>query len=195
MMPWEAAGLSQDTFRRLPLRARVAIVSSLFLGWRYSLTAPRVPFKLGSLPLGLVTAFGGKTNCSTATAAILMGCFPEAPWTLREYGDLQVFADRLPGLPDSPIRAIERVGIGSRVTAPVANCVHLVQGWRKIGPNAADFRGHAVLVVVGEDPTRLLVLEATSRDSALGVRWRETTLDDFRAEFPAAIYFGALGAS
>jgi hypothetical protein len=192
--PWELAGMTQAAFRRMPIRSRLAVVSACFLGWRYSLTVPRVPFKVGSLPASLVTEGASVTNCSTLTAAALMACYPEAPWTLEEYGDFQVFADRLPDKPNAPILAIERVGIGSRVAAPVANAVHLVQGWRKAGATAADFRGHAVIVTTDEDATRLRVLEATSRSSNLGARWRSTPLDDFRRDFPAAIYFGALGA-
>ncbi len=194
MSPWELAGVSESEFRRMPIRARLAIASACFLGWRYSLTVPRVPFKAGSLPASLVVEAASVTNCSTLAAAVLMACYPEAPWTLEEYGDLQVYADRLPSKPDAPILAIERVGIGARVAAPVANAVHLVQGWRKVGASAADFRGHAVIVATDSDPARLRVLEATSRSSNLGARWRSTTLEDFRREFPAAIHFGALGA-
>lgn len=194
MSPWQLAGVSASDFRSLPIQVRVAVASACFLGWRYSLTVPRVPFEVGSLPASLVAEAASVTNCSTLTTAVLMACYPEAPWTLEEYGDLQVFADRLPNKPNAPILAIERVGVGSRVPAPVANAVHLVQGWRKTGDAAEDFRGHAVIVMTDNDPARLRVLEATSRSSNLGARWRSTNLENFRREYPAAIHFGALGA-
>jgi len=194
VIPHELCGMTAAEFRALSIRARLAIVSACFLGWRYSMSVPRVPFRAGSIPRSMVEPAASVTNCSTLTAAVLMACYPEAPWTLREYGDLQVYADRLPSMPNAPILAIERAGIGSRVDAPAANAVHLVQGWRKMGPTAADFRGHAVIVATDAEPGRLRILEATSKRMNLGPRWRESTLDDFRREFPAALYFGALGA-
>ena len=79
MSPWELAGVSESEFRRMPIRARLAIASACFLGWRYSLTVPRVPFKAGSLPASLVVEAASVTNCSTLAATVLMACYPEAP--------------------------------------------------------------------------------------------------------------------
>lgn len=192
MSPWQLAGLDLAGFRRLPLFARLHIAAAPYVGWRYDLARPRVAYPSPAVPHSLVDPAAGVTNCSTLTASVLTAAYPDADWTPREYGDLQVFADRLPGYPDAPIRALERVGVGSRVDRPTASTAYLVQLWRQTGAKPGDFRGHAVIVLRYSDG-RLRLLEATSREGGLGARWRDVTIDELEAEGRAAIYYGALG--
>lgn len=184
---WSLAGLSREAWRALPLDVRIHLAAAPYLGWRYDLTRPRLAYCSPSVPESLV---GGKrvTNCSTLTSSVLTASFPTNPWTLREYGDLQVFADRLLDNPDSPIQAVERVGVGSRVSDFVEGLWHLVQGLRSKEP----YRGHAILVRAFADGN-LRVLEASSREGGIGPRWRWTDRAGLDVDFPADMFIAALG--
>jgi hypothetical protein len=158
------------------------------LGWSYSFASPRVAYASPGIPSSLV---GGArvTNCSTLTASLLTSVFADRPWTSREYGDLQVFADRLPDTPDSPIRAALRMGIAERTEQFLAKRWHLVQGWRSLGSRPL---GHAFLVLAGDEPEDLLVLEASSRENGIGPRYKQSTATALAEEYGAGLYLGAL---
>jgi hypothetical protein len=124
-------------------------------------------------------------NCSTLTASILTAAYPDRPWGRQEYGDLQVFADRLPSRPNAPIMAAVRMRVAVAVDL-LPDGWSLVQGWRRFSPTPS---GHAVLVL--RDGARALVLESTSQ-ALLGPRLRETTPEALRSEFSAGLYVGRL---
>ena len=183
----DLCGFTLTRWNRLPLTYRLRFAAGLYLGWRYhridvgfAFASPGVPESLIRPPFTQHTI-----NCSTLTASVLTACFPSSPWGSRGYGDLQVFADRLPDNPDSPIQAVEHAGIGSRVADTFApNMWHLVQGWRTLDPP----RGHAFLM--RDDGDSLLVLEATTN---IGPRWKRTTRKRLHRDYPAALYAAAIG--
>ena len=117
--------------------------------------------------------------------------YPDAPWTDREYGDLQVYADRLPAHPGSPIEAVARMGVGISVTTLARGRWHLVQGWRTFDPQTPRYSGHAFLVLAAHSGDSITVLEATSLSNE-GPRYRSTTLTALRAEYPAGVHLGLL---
>jgi hypothetical protein len=100
---------------------------------------------------------------------------------------MQIFADRLPAT-DTPIQAVERLGIGSRVNGFIDRVWHLVQGVRSVDP----FRGHAFLVkALGNG--MLLIYEATSRGGGNGPRFIVLTEVELVERYPAKLYKAALG--
>lgn len=186
---WDSAGLSRDEWLERPLDVRIRLAAAPYLvGWRYSLSSPRVAYSSPSVPDSLV---GGArvTNCSTLTASLLTSVYADRPWTGREYGDLQVFADRLPSTPDAPILAGYRMGIASPVDAFAAGRWHIVQGWRRLGSKPS---GHAFLVLAGEDPEAIVVLEASSLEGGIGPRYKPTTASALREQYAAALFLGVL---
>jgi len=133
---WDGTGM---------VAARLAVCSLPYMGWGYESPPTGVAYRSGWLPPGLLVQGQGDIDCSTFTASVLMAMYPQAPWTEREYGDLQVFRDRLPDNPDSPIQAVERMCIGGSLTAETMEpgFWHLLQLWRR-----ADFTGgHAVFAM------------------------------------------------
>jgi hypothetical protein len=186
---WEAAGVDLDQWlaRKVGLRIRLA-AAPYMVGWGYSLGSPRVAYPSPGVPESLV---GGErvTNCSTLTASLVTSVFADRPWTSREYGDLQVFADRLPDSPDAPIRAAVRMDVAIETESFVAKRWHIVQGWRSLGAKPS---GHAFLVRAGEDAESLLVLEATSRGGGIGPRYLSTTASALRKEYGAGLFLGVL---
>ena len=200
MNPWDCMGISQTQWCDLSvdLRVRTAAAGYLSAGYGYDVAKPRVLWDLPDA-FGTVKALEGGdrvTNCSTLTTSILTTAYPKNPWTLEDYGDLQVFADRLPAT-DSPIRAVVRVGVGERVQRFIQNRWHLVQGV-SVTPKPNDFstfRGHAFLVRALPDGA-LLVCEATSRKDAtgkrIGPRYRTTTLADLQQQYPADLHLAVL---
>ena len=186
---WLSAGLSFEEWLERPLDVRIRLAAAPYLvGWGYSLSAPRVAFESPGVPDSLV---GGNrlTNCSTLTASLLTSVYADRPWTGREYGDLQVFADRLPSTPDSPILAGVRMGVASPVDDFAAGRWHIVQGWRRLGSSPS---GHAFLVLAGSDSGSLLVLEASSLEGGIGPRYKTTTATDLREQYAAALFLGVL---
>lgn len=182
---WAAAGLTLQEWRQHSLDIRIRIAAAMYMvGWAYSLSNPAVAFRSPGVPDNLVRR-SRLTNCSTLTASILTAIFGWLPWSLQEYGDLQVFADRLPDHPDAPIRAVERMGVGARVSGPLDRRWHLVQGWRSLTRPS----GHAFLV--RRDGATLLVLEASSRNN-VGPIYRRTTLSELADAYPAGLFWAVL---
>jgi len=181
--------MDRDYWLQHALDVRIRLAAAPYMvGWSYSLSSPRVAYPSPGVPSSLV---GGSrvTNCSTLTASLLTSVFADRPWTTREYGDLQVFADRLPSAPDAPIRAALRMGIAEETHRFLSDRWHLVQGWRRLGSKPS---GHAFLVLAGEDPEELLVLEASSLEGGIGPRYKSTTATKLREQYGAALYLGVL---
>jgi hypothetical protein len=187
---WEVAGLTREEWVRHALDIRIRIAAGPYLsGWGYHRTAPKVLYDLpDAMRADGIEVEADEAlviNCSTQTVSLLTSAFPDAPWSLREYGDMQVFGDRLPDSPDAPVRAAERMGIGRSEAGPVMGEWHLVQGWRTLNPP----NGHAFLVLFDDDG--LLVLEATSR-RGIGPRYRRTTLALLKLEYDAGLFWCVL---
>jgi hypothetical protein len=175
----------------LPLGVRIHACAAFYLGWRYTYQSPRVPYAAERIPGSVVNGIGGVTNCSTLTAGVLLAVYPDGGWDGQSYGDLQVFADRLAdGVGDSPIRAVERAGVGARVAAPLPGWA-LCQGWRVAGPDPGDWRGHAV-ILHSRGPAGLRVLEASSRSGKIGPRWRQTSWAGLVEEYAAGVHVAQL---
>jgi hypothetical protein len=190
---WSISGLQREEWVRHALDIRIRLAAGPYLdSWDYSIkwgTAKvlyDLPDAMRADGIELGPGDARLTNCSTLTASILTSVYPDAPWTLQEYGDLQCFKDRLDaGTWDSPVRAAERMDIGLRVAKLVPGEWHLVQGWRSHDPP----NGHAFLVLAGEGS--LQVLEATSRRS-IGPRYKTTTLAELKREYSAGLHWARL---
>jgi hypothetical protein len=170
------------------LTTRIERAAALLLGWRYP-PRPTVPVYPPTTPPGFPLRAARADheqaiNCSTMTAWLLYEVY-RGGWEHRDYGDLQVFADRLPAHPDAPILAVERRGVGVRVDALDQDGWHLVQGWWRRSPPG----GHALIAEVRGSAVR--VLESTSL-GLLGPRWRTTTEAELRSRFAAGIHFARL---
>lgn len=191
---WDIAGLSREEWVRHSLDIRLRIAAGPYLdSWDYSISQGKVLYDLpDAMHADRVEWTTGDrvTNCSTLTASLLTSVFPDAPWTLREYADLQVYADRLPGAPDAPIRAVVRMGIG-KSSDGIPGEWHLVQGWRTFDPKTPRYSGHAFLVLMDDTGDGILVLEATSRRN-IGPRYRRTTWADLEREYSAGLYIAVL---
>lgn len=188
---WGAAGLTRDCWERHSLDIRIRLAAAPYMqGWSYSLSQPGVLWDLpADMKASSLVGRSTATNCSTLTTSLLTSVWPTRPWGLLEYGDLQVFGNRLPST-DSPVRAVVRVGVGVAVTTWACGEWYLVQGVRRGPEDPAGFSGHAFLVLcLGEGV--LQVLEATSR-SGLGPRYRDTTPEALAAEYPAALHLARL---
>jgi hypothetical protein len=182
MHAWDAANLDKATWVALPLGLRIRLAAYPFLGWAYRYAAPATPYTT-ALTSGLALEGDRTTNCSTLTTTILGAVYPDAAWTSREYGDLQVFADRLPSYPDSPIRAVQRMGVGSPVDDFDASGWYLCQGWWSLGAKPS---GHAVLIEAR--PDGIWVLQASS---GIGPTWGKAAKHP-RDIFDAAVYIARL---
>lgn len=189
MNAWHLCGLSRADWVALGLSVRIRLAASLYLGWYYDHADPHVAYESPGIPAGLVrngrTAYAG-IDCSTLTASVLTACYPDAPWTSREYGDLQVFEDRLPANPSAPVTACIRMRIAHMQPDLTLGRWHIVQGWRTLDPRPS---GHAFLVQAG--PGTALVLESTSW-RGIGPRWRYTTPTSLRDAYPAGLYIARL---
>ena len=193
---WDFGGLPQGEWVRHSLDIRIRIAAAPYMqGWTYSLSNAKVlydlPDAMGADRVEWEEGDAKVTNCSTLTTSLLTSVYPDAPWTLREYGDLQVFADRLPSHPDSPIEAVRRMGVGEPVPELVHGQWHLVQGWRTFDPKTPRYSGHAFLVLAARSGDGIEVLEASSRRS-VGPRWRATTWASIKAEYPAGLFIAVL---
>jgi hypothetical protein len=202
---WEISGLDADYWEKHALDIRIRLAAAGYLGgdWNYSLTKPKVLYDMpdemraNSLEISELELKDGDnrvTNCSTMTASILTSVYPSAPWSVQDYGDLQVFGDRLPAHPDSPIRAVERVGVGQRVGLLMPGRWHLVQGWRRFDPNKPSYSGHAFLVLADDNGDVDQVLEATSIDN-IGPRYKRTTLEGLRKQYPKGLHLAVLNSN
>ena len=183
---WEVAGLTVEEWLRHSLDVRIRIAAAPYMtGWHYAVAEPSVAYDSPAIPRSMIARNHG-TNCSTMTASLLTSVFADSPWTGREYRDLQVFSDRLPDSPDSPIKAVERMGFGIRVNAPIAGRWHLVQGWRSLGSRPS---GHAFLMLAERDG--LTVLEVTSIAN-YGPRYKKTTFEKLTQQYSAALFLAVL---
>lgn len=203
---YQVAGLGREHWTRHSLDIRIRIAAAPYIGWRYSLKEPHVAYSLPDdmRASKLETETSRQTNCSTLTVSLLTSCYPLVPWGLQEYGDLQVFGDRLPDHPGAPVNAVERMGIGQAAAEFSEGRWHLVQGWRRLDPGNTNpkkrYSGHAFLVLgerVGrnqllgqQDP--ITILEASSRENNIGPRYRRTTVAGLRGEYPAGLFIARL---
>lgn len=181
---WQMHRMTREEWSSLDVEVRVPLVVSLFRGWTYTGREPRVPFlphDRRAFPESLVDPNRTATNCSTFTAASLIGAFPSASWSRESYGRLQVFdAGKL----DSPIAEVERVGVGRRVDEFISGRWHLLQGWKEtISP-----RGHALFVHRGE--RGLVLAHASSRLNRVG--FEPTTEALLDRMFPARRFVAVL---
>lgn len=188
--------MDTDQLRPLPLLVRLRVLIADLLGWRYPSRSAAVRFPAAFGPIAghssLVDPIGQEIDCSSMTTYLVMRLYPDTPWSMDDYMDMQVFADRLPARPWSPIEAVERRGVGSRVARPEAvapGTLCLVQMWRSLPP--ARPSGHAYLAEVLEGGW-VRVWESTSRDR-IGPRYRSATWDQLRQEGPAGMVVAALG--
>lgn len=199
---WEISGLDADYWEEHALDIRIRLAAAGYLGgdWSYSLSKPKVLYDLppamyaDSLEISEVQLKDGDnrvTNCSTMTTSILTSIYPSAPWNSQDYGDLQVFADRLPNDPDSPINAVERAGVGQRVQSLVPGQWHLVQGWRTFDPSTPRYSGHAFLVLADDNGDIDQLLEATSIDN-IGPRYKSISFAALQDDYDEGLYLAVL---
>lgn len=157
--------------------------------WRYGRT-PRVawPWPRGVRGPALADHDADKAiDCSTLTASLLMRAYPDAGWTQADYQALQVFD---PKRPESPVFAVRDRGIAELGMVFKPETWALVQGWRRLPGHPKGASGHAILVY--DRGTGVLdVLESSSLEM-VGPRWRISTAEKLRAEFPAALYIATL---
>ena len=193
MHAWDAAGLTRAEWTRhsLDVRIRLAVAPYLDGTWGYNRRTPRVlwdlPNEMGAAKIVWQPGQVRETNCSTVTTSVVAECHPLVPWSLLDYGDLQVFADRLPAT-DTPNECVERHGLGVRVDGFQDGHWCLVQGVRRLPSDPRGFSGHAYLVLREGDS--VLVFEATSIDG-IGPRYRRTTAAELHAQYPAALHITA----
>lgn len=162
-----------------PLLMRWTDLVAAYRGWTYHRTNVGCVHGLGAMPVSVRTAPYRATNCSTFVADVVMALYPDAGWTGVDYGDLQVFSDRLPTYPDAPIRALRRRMVGRQVDGPMGPGVYVCQAW------AARWAGHVFFVVVGEgEPERLLVVDANVGRHRQAVRATWATLGELQERYP-----------
>ena len=189
---WEAAGMTQEYWGKHALDIRIRLAAQPYMdgSWGYDLGSPAVLWDLPSaMRAGRIVGRSKKTNCSTLTTSLITSVFPDAPWSSQEYGDLQVFGDRLPAT-DSPVLAALRMSVGKAVDKFQMGEWHLVQGVRRLPSNPKGFSGHAFLVNSLSDGG-LEVLEATSRQG-IGPCYRQATEDELRAQYVAGLHIAVL---
>ena len=196
MNSWDLSGFTRLEWVQVPMDTRIRLAAAPYMnGWGYDLSSARVLYDLPDdmKADGVEWGLGDRrvTNCSTLTTSPLTSVFPDCPWTLTEYGDLQVFGDRLPDHPDSPIQAAVRMKVAREVTDPPPGQWCLVQGWRTFDPSGPRYSGHAFLVRTDREGDGITVLEASSRNG-IGPRYRRTTWTDLRGEYPHSVHLGVL---
>lgn len=159
-----------------PLLLRLGVLVAAYEGWTYHRTQVGAAHGLGSVPRSVTGSRRRQTNCSTFLADVVMALYPDAGWTSTDYGDIQVYEDRLPDYPASMVGAMVRRGVGREVDGPSGG-LHVLQGW------ARRWSGHQMFVV-DDDPGagRLLVIDANiGRREAVAATW--TTLDALRERY------------
>lgn len=184
---------------RLPLPARLRYAAADLLGYRYAHASGSVRFPRPFGPFGadhpLVDPGVRLIDCSSMTTYLVMRAFPWVLWTAQDYGDLQVFADRImedPRRPFAPIEAVEHRGVGSRVRDPEAlpvGAICLVQVWRSLPPDVP--RGHALIAEVVHAGIRLW--HSTDKHSGIGPCTELSTWHALRKQAPAGMMVAALG--
>ena len=158
-----------------PLLLRLGGLVAAYKGWTYHRTQVGAAHGAGAMPLSVTASRRRQTNCSTFLADVVMALYPNAGWTSTDYGDVQVYADRLPDYPASMVRAMVRRGVGREVDGPMGG-VHVVQGWVR------PWVGHQMIVVDDDPAGRLLVIDANvGRAEAVAMSW--TTLDALRERY------------
>lgn len=185
-------------FQQLPLGVRIKSVIAELIGYQHPWahrTHVRFPRRFGPISGNLVDPSHKFIDCSSMTTYVVMRVYPEVPWDMQDYEDLQTFADRLPRRPFASIEALERRGVGSRVldprTAP-SGVWFVIQGWRRLGDALGDApSGHAML---GESlgGGRVRIWESTIK-SPDGPRHYETKFNDLDDDYVAGTMYGALG--
>lgn len=189
-------GYDAAEFFRLPLDTRIRLAAFDMLGWRYGTgRKTRFPYARPMIPSQLVQK-GTATaliDCSSFTAYILATVYPERHWSSARYAELQIFDAEEPW---SPILAIERAGVGSRIPGPVPGVWALSQAWVDASTRDGDSvsGGHARIVLC-RDTDRLLVLESSSRQNGVGPRWSEASYAELAKRYPAGVRLAALGPS
>lgn len=183
----------------LPLPARLRYAAADLLGWRYAHTSGAVRFPRPFGPFGadhpLVDPAGRAIDCSSMSTYLVMRAFPWVAWTDQDYGDLQVFSDRImeePRRPYAPIEAVEHRGVGSRVRDPEVlpvGAICLVQVWRSLPPDVP--RGHALIAEVM--PRGIHLWHSTDKHGGIGPCTEPSTWDALRKQAPAGMMVAALG--
>jgi len=139
------------------------------LGW--TRTDPRFPRQVGSVPTSLVGK--GPANCVTLTTGVIMGAFPNVPWTHDDYRDLMLWDGARKW---SPMESVIRRGVGTNAGIPNPTGWTLVQGW--------GAGGHAFLTRgLGG---RLIVYESSR--SARGTRARVATAAEIKSDYSRVGY-------
>ncbi len=190
------AGMTVGEFWKLPLRARLQLAASDVLGWSYGTgSATRLPARRKGLPSRLVVSEGAaapskRIDCSTLTSYLLATAFPHGAWTPEVYADLQIFDGERPW---SPIEAVEKAGVGSRVLRLREGMICLSQAWVDASTRDGDSvsGGHARIVeVLPRDEFR--VWESTSR-GGVGPRVAIVSRATLEDRFLAGVRYAALG--
>ena len=182
------AGLTEAQFVDLPLSARIHLVASEFLGWRYGRDI-RYPRVRPMLPSRLVDPRGQQIDCSSLTTYVLVSVFPHGEWSMPRYRELQIFDVRRPW---SPLEAVEAAGVGVAIDGPEKGAWALSQAWKDASIDDGDglSGGHARIVYFRSEDD-LLVLESTSR-GRLGPRWTQASYSNLCRLFPAGVKFSKL---
>ena len=186
------AGYTAEEFWALSLEARLRLAASDCLGWRYGTGSKvRFPYARPMLPASRVDRNGGAIDCSSFTAYCLATAYPFARWTQQRYAELQIMEAENPW---SPISAVERAGVGGRISQPVKGVIALSQAWVDASTKDGDSvsGGHARIVWCLDDDT-LLVLESSSR-GGIGPRWTfGVTFSELERRYPDGVRLAALG--
>lgn len=183
-------GMPLRVFAALALEVRIRLAASDYLGWSYG-SPNRFPAARPGLPSQLVApdAVTGVIDCSSFGAYVVITATPAGRWDAARYAELQIFDAKQPW---SPIDAIERAGVGTRVDDLPLDEWGISQGWVDARLDDGDgVEGGHFRVVKRLSPTTLRVLESTSRDG-IGPRWSNTTIDDLRKKYPAGVKFAQI---
>lgn len=192
----ELYGFALTEWESLALEMRVRFAVGRYIGGTYSrdvrfaYSSPGVPDRLVADPCEVP-----RIDCSSMTTSVLTACFPSSAWGSQGYGDLQVYKDRLPDRPDSPIDAVENAHVGVRIENNFEPGMwHLVQGWRRFNPEHPDetkrYSGHAFLVKVADDGVSMVMADS---QPGTGPQWTTTTWGKLRRRYPVALYAAAIG--
>lgn len=192
---WERIGLSLMLWRSLGLRLRIELAAAGYLGYGYNFGDPKFAYPFPGVGTGRVVTDGkpAVTNCSTMTATLLPQIYPSHKWEAQHYGDLQVFADRLPHRPAAPVEAAIEVGVAHAVDKFTPGVWFLVQGWHRFDPDHPDrgkkYAGHAFFVYA--EPDWLTILEASPGGNG-GPRWMRKTESQLRDYYGKGLHIAAL---
>ena len=186
------ARLTQEEFRELPLSVRMHCAMSDLVGWRYGTGADvRFPKARPMLPKHLVSQKQKLIDCSSGTAYVLATAIPHGYWDEDRYRELQIMEATKPW---SPVDAVEKAGVGSRIDKPIPGMWALSQAW--VDDTTVDgdglSGGHARLVkFLTED--LMFVFESTTREGRIGPRTTTSSHKDLVKRYPAGVRYVALG--